>query len=420
MESMRAHMKENMIKMGRIIRHKTGRLFLTALISVILPAVFMMTVLQTTALAEDIEGQEDVITSSTDDLPADYSYVPAEAPPAQESASNAPAPAETETPASGDAETAQTGEPVETVLADEDVGSALSEIDDLIVEDGKVTVSREGKTLQEVLEEEAQVTIPGFSVDPSRYPAANITENTLKIYRYLRDTLGLGHAAACGVLANVQMESNFRPIALGDGGTSYGICQWHLGRFVNLINHCEGAGLDYNTIEGQLDYLRRELEGGYYGVYQSLLQADESPQGAYEAAYVFCYSFERPSQTAARSEQRGNLAKNEYYPRSFEEYDLEPGSVSPRLALGAPYAPLDSSSIAAPVLPGRYLSNAPVFTASKLMEMFSERYDLSMDRADEEAAAGPSSDDDEASDDEDIDDEISDGEIADDALPIKN
>lgn len=41
---------------------------------------------------------------------------------------------------------------------------------------------------------------------------------------------GLNAAAGIGVAANIKHESNFRTSAVGDNGTSFGICQWHLGR----------------------------------------------------------------------------------------------------------------------------------------------------------------------------------------------
>ena len=47
------------------------------------------------------------------------------------------------------------------------------------------------------------VNIVGFSVDPSKYPAANVSENTVAVYEYLTSVMGLNHAGACGVLANI-------------------------------------------------------------------------------------------------------------------------------------------------------------------------------------------------------------------------
>ncbi len=219
-------------------------------------------------------------------------------------------------------------------------------------------------------ETEKEEKVPGFSVDPSAYPAVNITENTLEIYRYLVEKMGLNHAAACGILANIQMESNFNQLAIGDGGTSFGICQWHLSRLSNLkmgLNHaaacgilaniqmesnfnqlaigdggtsfgicqwhlsrlsnlmgvCTSLGLDYRTVEGQLVYLEYELNSGYTNVLNYIRSVPNTAQGAYDAAYYWCMYFEMPSQTEARSVQRGNLAMHEYFPQSFNLEKIE-------------------------------------------------------------------------------------------------
>ena len=160
--------------------------------------------------------------------------------------------------------------------------------------------------------------IIGFSVDPSKYPAANVGETTVFIYQYLISNLGLNHAGACGVLANIQLESNFNSLALGDGGSSYGICQWHNGRFNNLISYCNGNGFDYNTVGGQLQYLSHELASNYPSVLSYVRNVPDTAQGAYDAAYYWCMHFEVPDHTAERAAQRGNLAKNEYFGKTFE------------------------------------------------------------------------------------------------------
>lgn len=163
--------------------------------------------------------------------------------------------------------------------------------------------------------------IVGFSVDPSKYPAANVGETTVVIYQYLTSTMGLNHAGACGVLANIQLESNFNSLALGDGGSSYGICQWHNGRFNNLISYCNRNGLDYNTVGGQLQYLSHELANNYPSVLNYVKNVPDTAQGAYDAAYYWCMYFEVPDHTVERAVQRGNLAKNEYFGKNFEMND---------------------------------------------------------------------------------------------------
>jgi hypothetical protein len=172
----------------------------------------------------------------------------------------------------------------------------------------------------ELEEAEPKAQLPeGFTVDPLQYPQAAMTDNVREIYRYLTEELELNHAAACGVLANIHLESSFRPICFGDSGTSYGICQWHLGRFSHLVSYCREAGLDYNTLEGQLDFLKLELESDYAGVLSYIKDVPDTAQGAYDAAYYWCVYFEMPDQMFLRGQQRGNLARNEYFAQDFTE-----------------------------------------------------------------------------------------------------
>lgn len=161
------------------------------------------------------------------------------------------------------------------------------------------------------------------------YPAGNITANTNEIYDYLVQELGLNHAAACGVLANIQCESNFSTTAVGDGGTSYGLCQWHLGRFTQLISWCEANGFDYHLVPGQMGYLRYELETGYMGVYDYIRNVPDTAEGAYDAAYYWCKYFEIPSNLEANAKMRGNLAKNEFYPKTLGTQREEAAEVQP-------------------------------------------------------------------------------------------
>ncbi len=200
--------------------------------------------------------------------------------------------------------------------------------DGLIEDDGTVTSDsipgEPSVSLEELWDDQMHNRMfPGFEVDPSKYPPANITVNTITVYRFLTKEMKLNHAAACGVLANIQLESNFRPLALGDSGTSYGICQWHNGRFSSLMSFCKSRGLDYNTLKGQLAYLEWDLTHGYKGVYTLLLKMQDTEEGAYEAGYLFCYHFEIPDQVAARSIRRGNLARDEYFNKDFDQLEWE-------------------------------------------------------------------------------------------------
>lgn len=46
-----------------------------------------------------------------------------------------------------------------------------------------------------------------------------------------------------------------------------------------------------------------------------LKDTPDTPAGAYEAGYRFCYDYERPASRTASSIKRGNMTKDTCYPR---------------------------------------------------------------------------------------------------------
>ena len=140
--------------------------------------------------------------------------------------------------------------------------------------------------------------------------------NIQQIYNYLVLEMGLTPAAACGVLANIECESDFNYNLVGDNGTSYGICQWHNERLTNMKSYCAKNGYAYNSLDGQLHFLQYELSAnksdtGY--IMDKLKSVGNTADGAYQAGYDWCYYFERPSNRTAKAETRGNKAKNYYW-----------------------------------------------------------------------------------------------------------
>ena len=157
---------------------------------------------------------------------------------------------------------------------------------------------------------------------------ASALSNEETIYNFLKSECGLNTAAACGVLANIEKESNFNPDLIEGGytwssGGGYGICQWtnsdrtsSSGRRTNLVNWCSSNGYNYKTIDGQLHFLKHELETSYTGVYNHLKNVSNDGNGAYSAGYKWCYSFEVPAgYDKGVSVTRGNLAQSKYWPK---------------------------------------------------------------------------------------------------------
>lgn len=114
---------------------------------------------------------------------------------------------------------------------------------------------------------------------------------------------GFSNNAVAGMLANIEKESGFRSGAEGDYGTSFGICQWHNGRYNRLKSYC---GNEYTAISCQIDYLIYELKNYYPPVLQSL----QSNSTAYDMGYNFCYKFEAPAAKNTTCQTRGMNAEN--------------------------------------------------------------------------------------------------------------
>lgn len=136
--------------------------------------------------------------------------------------------------------------------------------------------------------------------------------NEEKIYNYLKSQ-GFNNAAISGILANIEYESGFKTTLYGDGGTSYGLCQWHNNRFTRLKNYCSSNGLDYKSLDGQLSYLVHELKNNYSSIYNSIKNVPNTKEGAYKAAEIWTRKFEVPANPDSQSRKRGSAAQSKYW-----------------------------------------------------------------------------------------------------------
>lgn len=156
------------------------------------------------------------------------------------------------------------------------------------------------------------VMVSGIFVTMQRSHAST---NEEYCYNYLVRNMGLNTAAAAGLLANFEQESNFNPTLSGDSGSSYGLCQWNKSRKSALINYCTSNGLDYSSLHGQLSYMFYELQNEYPELLATLRSTANNSNGAYNAGYRFCYDFERPASCESKSQSRGSSASRTYFPK---------------------------------------------------------------------------------------------------------
>lgn len=121
---------------------------------------------------------------------------------------------------------------------------------------------------------------------------------------------GWGRAAAAGLAANFQAESNFNPFAVGDGGKAYGLAQWHPHRqrqYERLYGHTMQSVRDPDAAyREQLGFANWELtKGGFKAVGDRLSRIDSA---RYAADYV-TRNYEMPAQQDLRAVERGRMAQ---------------------------------------------------------------------------------------------------------------
>ena len=169
---------------------------------------------------------------------------------------------------------------------------------------------------------------------------ASSSSNKSTIFSYLTQELGFNSAAACGIMANIEKESNFRSNVIirdSNGLPSGGLCMWNGSRLTSLKNYCAARGLNYLSIQGQLSYLEYELQkSSYKHIYKYLKNVSNTSQGAYNAAHYWCYYFEVPASRSSKAVQRGNSAIRSYWP-VYGGKDLAKPSLS--VASGTTYEP---------------------------------------------------------------------------------
>ncbi len=236
-----------------------------------------------------------------------------------------------------------TPEPEATQAPDDEVTVVYEEFD-AIVTDASIKIYdsfKGGASVLGVLGKDTVVTVTAYTdtvarinyggaagyclvAGLSRYVAPDPTPDDLfgdsnlsneeKIYYFLISEMDFNAAGACGVLANIKCESGFRPTALNSSSGAYGICQWLGGRKSRLMSFCADNGYESDSLEGQLWFLKDELENRYPSVLRAMKSVDNAAQGAYDAGYHWCYYFEIPGNRASNSVKRGNIAKNDYWP----------------------------------------------------------------------------------------------------------
>lgn len=159
---------------------------------------------------------------------------------------------------------------------------------------------------------EYQIARDNLSVSPSITTSISTecSQDAKSVVQYLVSK-GLTAAIAVGIAGNIKHESNFNPGAVGDGGTSFGICQWHdeAGSFYNGQNMKDFVGTDWKTnLSGQLDYVYYQITTGFKSMFSRMQAQPNNEAGARACADLFVRNFERPANVDYQSTIRQNSA----------------------------------------------------------------------------------------------------------------
>ncbi len=166
--------------------------------------------------------------------------------------------------------------------------------------------------------ENVEIPYIWLKITPQESKSRGVTSssNETKIYEFLINDLNCNFATALGILANIERESSFNPKA-GSPSGYYGICQWGSSRLNDLKQYCEENGFSYDSLEGQLNFLKHELYGTESRAWSKLQGIEDTPEGAYLAGYNWARYFERCA--PVYYEVSANRAKDVYWPKYAKE-----------------------------------------------------------------------------------------------------
>lgn len=114
--------------------------------------------------------------------------------------------------------------------------------------------------------------------------------NRQAAWKFLTEKQGYSRKVASAIMGNLEGESHFDTAALGDGGTSLGIAQWHESRKTALEEYAQSKGTNVTDIDTQMEYLQHELDTQFSGLTEEM----EATDSLYAATDLFTRKFENP------------------------------------------------------------------------------------------------------------------------------
>ena len=110
---------------------------------------------------------------------------------------------------------------------------------------------------------------------------------------------------AAGISANLGLESNFNPAAVGDSGRAYGAAQWHESRQQQFAKWA-GKPMQGSSLDEQLGFVHYELTQGQEQAAGDLLRKAKS---ARDAGDIVSRKYERPADADGDAAKRAAVAE---------------------------------------------------------------------------------------------------------------
>ena len=134
-------------------------------------------------------------------------------------------------------------------------------------------------------------SMPQFQVQARPITRAQTQKNAIEGMKFLMKK-GLCEDAAAALIGNFIQESSLNPYAVGDGGSAYGIAQWHPGRQQNIESHF-GKSLSKMSFTEQLNAALWEMKTGYPSCWKIM-----NTKGLKVRKYVYWLvnDYERPAE----------------------------------------------------------------------------------------------------------------------------
>ena len=132
-----------------------------------------------------------------------------------------------------------------------------------------------------------------------------INEDSTKHSMQFFQDKGWTKEQAAGITANLGLESNFDPAAVGDSGRAYGIAQWHDFRQKEFAKWA-GKPIKNSTLDEQLGFVHYELTKGGETTAGEALRATKT---AAAAGDVVTRKYERPADMVGDAAKRAAVAE---------------------------------------------------------------------------------------------------------------